>query len=1158
MDEDKIEEYVDRTGFAQDTEFVLKELNKVYEAFKKLDGYRFRLGTPVGMTETVQVTKEAVKEFEKATEANKKLAESEKVAAQAAKIASSSYSELAAVAAANEIAMKRLAASKKEVEKAFKDGKISEEQYLLSLAKIKEQQTAFSVSQQQVNLSLKNLEKEAQAAEGSLNEMRAQLSLAQMAWDKLSETDRQSEIGAQLLNNVNTLNKAVSELEQSSGRFQRNVGNYQGSARIIVDALKDVEKEIETLKNRQNELQNLSKSNPIGFKLQGGSDELGQINARLAETTKQFEVLDRITTQPRFLNIAAKSGDLQKELSEFRKRLIELEDAGLRNTKVYTDVQKRLAQLTDQIADTKDEIKALSSDTRQFDLFAGGVKLLASAWQIGAGAATAFGANAQTVERSLQKLVAIQNVAQGVQSIANELTTKGTVANKLYNTVLEQGSILFGKGATAAARFGVALKSIALLGVAAMLLDMADSMGLFGTQTAAAKKEVDDLNESLQRQIDLLNEQLKIIDTAGDLQLAKLRQQTDDRNRIFESEQDNRRDQLRAILEEQDKISKAIGETQAGLSRLGPDTKWYDTFAKQEKARLFQLLGLYNKQFEELRKQAIDKTNEIALAEENEKAALAEEARKKEQERADKRLRDARQYAEKERRARLDLLLLQLEAEAELSAAQADISTQDGPRERALDREFELRKMMIEATRDFELNSEGVTETQRKVIIAQAERDIYALRLEFIEKTTAARIKARQEEEDLIIAQAQEIANEELKAVEQALKKLNKENDSRASVLSIDKDTELKNLNLLFAAGAISKEEYEERKQRIEAEYLRNSLLAQIAYYREVVKISGLSNDEKEKALRELAKLERELSEFTIRTNKEAAEETKSEWEQTVDYLINARSQIIDLAAGLFTAGFEREKNAIQDQIDLLDEKSQKEIELVNQTIANEERREAAISIIEARAAARRRVLEAEQRRVDQQRARFERVAQIAKIIGDTASAVTEALPNIPLSIAVGAIGGLQLLRVLSTEIPRYKFGKGPGDKYEGFAIWGDGGKRELKLSTDGSTEVSGTTPTVTHVKRDDLIFPDADLYMRLANANAERVRRRAQEYFDKRDNGSVDLKPVVSVMSRGLNTLNRTIKNKREIHFNGLTPAQRAVKYRRGHREYFDMNGID
>ena len=134
-----------------------------------------------------------------------------------------------------------------------------------------------------------------------------------------------------------------------------------------------------------------------------------------------------------------------------------MERQGLGNSEVAVKLRAHLAELTDQIGDAKEEIKALSSDTRGFDLFAGSVSFAADSMQTFAGAAVLAGQSEEDVNESLKSLVAIQSVANGVKGIANELTTRGTAANKVYAFSQQQLAIMMDASATSAQRFKAAL-----------------------------------------------------------------------------------------------------------------------------------------------------------------------------------------------------------------------------------------------------------------------------------------------------------------------------------------------------------------------------------------------------------------------------------------------------------------------------------------------------------------------------------------------------------------------------------------------------------------------------------------------------------------------------------------------------------------------------
>ena len=71
-----------------------------------------------------------------------------------------------------------------------------------------------------------NIIKIQQASDGSLTQLRRQLSLLTGQYDNLSKDLRSGATGKELIVQIQAVTKELSEAEQASGRFYRNVGNY--------------------------------------------------------------------------------------------------------------------------------------------------------------------------------------------------------------------------------------------------------------------------------------------------------------------------------------------------------------------------------------------------------------------------------------------------------------------------------------------------------------------------------------------------------------------------------------------------------------------------------------------------------------------------------------------------------------------------------------------------------------------------------------------------------------------------------------------------------------------------------------------------------------------------------------------------------------------
>lgn len=117
-------------------------------------------------------------------------------------------------------------ARQKELKEELNEGNISQEEYARQLETtrifINQQNTAINTLTRQIN----NQEKAQQENLGSLVQWRAELSNLTGAYDRLSEVDREGEIGKNLKEQINELTNKLKEAEQGTQRFFRNVGNY--------------------------------------------------------------------------------------------------------------------------------------------------------------------------------------------------------------------------------------------------------------------------------------------------------------------------------------------------------------------------------------------------------------------------------------------------------------------------------------------------------------------------------------------------------------------------------------------------------------------------------------------------------------------------------------------------------------------------------------------------------------------------------------------------------------------------------------------------------------------------------------------------------------------------------------------------------------------
>jgi hypothetical protein len=308
-----------------------------------------------------------------------------------------------------------------------------------------------------------------------------------------------------------------------------------------------------------------------------------------------------------------------------------------------------------------------------------------------------------------------------------------------------------------------------------------------------------------------------------------------------------------------------------------------------------------------------------------------------------------------------------------------------------------------------------------------------------------------------------------------------------------------------------------------------------------LVKIADLPADAEAAALKSLADLKQKLRDDDVagqeKSNGEKEKNNDSFFKKYKDKLAELSTELQGLVFDIFEGGIEKEKQALDSQLIGLDTKKKKDIEVATQTIANAQLRAEAIARIEALSAQEKEKIDRRQRELDIQKAKFERLRSIASIIQNTGMGISAALASIPpnpiLAAIVGAIGAAQVAKVLATPLPKYKHGRKATDTYEGLAVVGDGGKSEAIVRKDGSVEFTPKTDTLTHVRKGDVIIPDAEMFLKMAQYNTGKL-------ISANVKDDVVDEKLHRIMLRGFEKLNNTIKQK---EFNAYSDRAAANK---------------
>lgn len=1059
---------------------------------------------------------------------------------------------------------------------------------------------------QQVNKDNTNAAKINLTTAGSITRMeQVVIRLRAKQRDLNLETEEGQKKSLLYIKAIDNLNNKIKESSDAAAKQRLNVGNYQGSAKIIVDALGQVEKKIADLTIKQQGLQELGQRNPIGFRSQSGQEQLNTVTAQLQDAQKQAQALNSIVSQPKFLNIAANVGDTNKELRFFQQRLNELEDQGLKSSDVYKQVQKRLAELTDQIGDTREEIKAMSSDTRGFDLFAGSVAFAADTFQTFAGAAQLAGASEEDAAKATATLVAVQSVANGVKGIATELTTKGTAANKVYAFTQGLVATAFDKSAASAKRFYAALGIIGL--IVTVIGAVALAMGELNRKLSDAEQKQKNLNDVIKESAgEYAKAKTEVAQMGKEIELAK--KGVLDKETVLKHFNETIGETIGQTksLEEAEKLLNdkkdeyvammfAKAQAAAGFALAN---KAAEESVKNEAATTEELLSTFDKvkafftgggqffaqaqalqaeenrienrnklqqdynNFLEIGNQKLEEAGQISAAngfKSKEQLQIEEEKRKKAEAARKKAEEEAKKAAEKKKKLDEDLAEFGKKMAADEAKAKSDFLNNYDDEvannlKRIVDNEkLSLNERMIANTAYYKAQEEAIrkkSEREQQAVIdaakAEAEKILgrkldpakdAELILQIERNTANQRILIQQKaESEIVKARLEGIEKQNdlvEKSVEDQINALNIRTQNE--VLAIDKAEQEKLLALdkKFAQGKINQEDYEKEKLRIQNEFIAKRIQAELSAAEEFLAIAKAAGTDTADAEKRIAELKIALEKNTNRELKELRdnllEDEKSNQEKRKQLLTELYGEAKNLIFSFIDSTFEKQKNAVEGEKRLLEERKQAEIDRINALQIGEEKKAAMLQALDVKTENQRRILEQRQQALEARKARFtkgvqaaaaggETIVKVASILGDAAKAKAQAalLAANPLTAAfapialasagtitglailTGALGAANVARILATPIPEYYTGT---EDSAGGVVWlGEKGK-ELLITPQGQAYETPGTATLANIPAHSKVINNEDYMEMLRSEKANstlKVKPMSEEQFIK------------------------------------------------------------
>lgn len=941
--------------------------------------------------------------------------------------------KLTADTIANKEAMKKIDADIKSLAKSYKDGEITLSEYIRQSSLLKQRHTELMAQNQQYSALIKNHSTAIISASGSYYEMNAAMLELQKRYKALSEADRESSVGKNLIAQANALNNKLKEIDSQFGNYQRNVGNYASSWNGLNVQTQQLLRELPSLTMSFNQFFLAISNNLPMFvdELKRASEEFKRMKAEGQTAVPVWkQLLGSLFSWQSALVIgitllSAYSSEIidwvaslfkaKKSISEIASAETNLANARRRGVsdsiKERTELDLLYKATQDNKRSMQERIAAIDELRSKYPSYFGNM----SNEEVLAGKAT------KSYKELRTELVA--------NAIARAQLDKMTeIASQRYEAWIKRAN-----------QYNTYLKAQRDAEKDLQAYEEAKKKGAWNTANLreASNKSKEQAEKAYNAWLNLVQEVSKYDKTlkgmADNINVGALVNDPGKNNKAYDDEKKKVEEYAEYIKKITEDLSKSKIELIAdGREReIAEISKEYNDRIKEIKGRTDEEIEL-RKNLETLKGKAIAEIND-----------------------------------------KYDKELLEIE-KTNLENRLASIGENSNEElDKRLNLQIQLNNMMRDAEiKDAEKNGE----------------DVVAIRMKYMQRENSLIMRNLQERIGLIEANTDKVVNEQETS---ALKEANiiKKQYANGEISKEDYEKKLYDIGVKYAKARLetlmkeaeaemslldpNSEKYQELEDRLA------NLQAQIngINYDDATKkreewigkfkegLSGMNSAARD-ALGETAGIFEGLSDIMV----DVAEDGKLSFENMAQAVGKIVSGITSLMTDIYDAQIEN----IEKEQEANDEAYDKEIERIealeeNGAISTEEA-EARKRAAEDKTAAKNAELEKKKASLQEKQAKWNKANSIIQAGIFTALAITEALPNLVLAALVGAMGAAQVALIAAQPIPKYA--KGTKDHPGGLAIVGDGGKKE-GIVTNNGLFITPDKPTLVDLPAHAQVIPD-------------------------------------------------------------------------------------
>lgn len=330
-----------------------------------------------------------------------------------------------------------------------------------------------------------------------------------------------------LLAQKDILKDIVSEAQERAAAERLSSGNYGNTMKGLKQELSDIKKVMQTTDLGDEKFQEMTqRANELTNKLKELEQAYGQFGRNVGNYKSAFDDVKKVTVQVG--NTAREFNSVRDASRQLTQELKAMAIAGKEDTQEYKDLAEAVHNFEMASRRAESAVNDLKASSQGMDDILDMFESFGSLGQITEGFSAFFGFDNTEIERSIQKLVALQNVMQGIEKIRQQMNTgegigaifsKGSasvdqfVAKITGAQVATNGLTMSSRAATVAVRgLSLALKAIGVglaIGAITLLIDSIGKIGAEMNNSSRKAKAFDDalntLNRTYKDRMDMLS-----------------------------------------------------------------------------------------------------------------------------------------------------------------------------------------------------------------------------------------------------------------------------------------------------------------------------------------------------------------------------------------------------------------------------------------------------------------------------------------------------------------------------------------------------------------------------------------------------------------------------------------------------------------------------